>query len=111
MHTYGVSCKHINAQAYQTFSNYQTHHALVVKFRLGRVTSVDAKSWIQAFKNASKAWQDEQPEVHLSAEDLGALEVGPSTSEVMLLRRVCVEFLHPKLLQQCHKRLGLVGDG
>ena len=78
----------------------------MVKFRLGRVTSVDAKSWIQAFKNASKAWQDEQPEVHLSAEDLGALEVGPSTSEVMLLRRVCVEFLHPETVATMSQKAG-----
>eukprot|EP00913_Durusdinium_trenchii_P008505 g7986.t1 len=44
-------------------------------------------TWLEskkAFKNASKAWQDEQPEVHLSAEDLGALEEMDETARALV---------------------------
>lgn len=41
----------------------------------------------EAFKNASKAWQEEQPEVHLSPEDLAALEDSVKDEEAPLCLR------------------------
>lgn len=45
-------------------------------------------TWLQskkAFKNCSKAWQDEQPDVQLSADDLAALEEMDQTARALVL--------------------------
>jgi len=45
-------------------------------------------TWLEskkAFKNCSKAWQDEQPELHLSPDDLAALEEMDQTARALVL--------------------------